>query len=426
MTKKRSERRPHIVYMTAYFLTPDQPGLMRAWQVARFLVERGYRVTVLTTGTHYMTARPIGRRTRHFSRRHVDGIDVIEVYGLTNYRDSLFRRMGYSITLAVFSFLAGLRLPAIDVVLAATPPPTTPLLGWMLARLRRAKFVYEVRDFQIEDAIAVGFLKPGLLSRSVVATETWICQVADGIIAVTPGIKRILLKTRRVDSDKVAVVPNGYEGEVFERADFSRNVRTEFGWGARFIVLYAGSLGQTYDILTLIRAARLLREDPRFLFVIIGEGERKREYQRFCDDHSLTNCQFLPAQRRADIPVFCRAADACVSLFPRGDLWAHVLGNKVFDYLGSGTPMLYAGTGDTAELLERSGGGVVVPPQDPEALRDALLWLYEHPDDRHSMGERGREYVVAHHSRTVLLETLAVQIELVLNGESSKVPVQES
>lgn len=404
--------RPHVVYMTAYFLTPDQPGLMRSWQVARFLVERGYKVTVLTTGTHYMTGERAEGRTRLFSKRSVDGVDVVEVYGLADYRRSLLRRMGYSITVALFSFIAGLRLGSVDAVLAATPPPTTPLMGWMLARLRRAKFIYEVRDFQIEDAISVGFMKPGLLSKSVIAMETLLCRVADRIVAVTPGIKRILIETRGVAADDVAVVPNGYEAEIFDRADFSRDIRSELGWGDRFVVLYAGSLGQTYDVLTLMQTALSLKEDPRFFFVIVGAGERKPEYERFAEEHGLEkNCSFLPAQPRTDIPVFCRAADVCVSLFPKGELWTHVLGNKVFDYLGSGTPMVYSGAGDTAEIIERSGGGIVVPPQEPEALRDALLWLRERPHHVRDMGARGRDYVVEHHSRSVLLEKLDEQIK---------------
>lgn len=410
------EKRPYAVYLANTFMTPDQPGSLRTWQTARKLIEYGFDVTVVTTGTHYMTGRRDGSILRTFTRRLVDGIGIREVYAPADYRKSLFRRIWYSLIVGLGAWgvlMTDRRHP--DVVIAATPPSTLGIAGWMAAVFRRSKFVYEVRDFQVDDAIALGLVRRGIVTRVALGVERFLYQQASVLTAVTPGIQRILTADKGIPSERIVLAPTGYDREIFSQLDADRETtvavrRKELDWESRFVVLYAGALGLSYNIQTLLEAAWLLRDDGRFVFAIVGEGERRVEYEAQCDQRGMRNWQFFGAVPRREIPVLCASADVCVSMFPRDVLWEHVLGNKTFDYLGSGRPMVFAGAGDTAELLVDSGGGIVVPPEDPGRLAHALRTLADDPQRRKQMGNAGREYVRKVYDRQRLLEPLAKRV----------------
>ncbi len=398
------KRGQHILFFTAYYTTPDEPGLLRSWQVANHLAGRGHRVTVVTTGTNYMTGKTSKAACRLWTvEEHGERLRVIRVWTPGDYRRSILGRLLYSLGLAVLGFAVGLGVDHPDVVLGATPPPTVPPFALLLARLRGARFVEEVRDMQTEDALEMGYLREGTMVRWHLALEQWAYRGANAIVAVTPGIKKIIA-AKGIPEGKITVVPNGYEEVLFED-DTSPLNREALGWREYFVVLYSGSMGQTVDLWTLFGAAKLLREERKMLFVLLGDGERRGAYEKFCRDEGVNAC-FLGALSRKKVTDYCRCADVGVSLHGKGKLWDHVLGNKTFDYLGSGLPMVYAGSGDTDDLLRQSRGGISVPAEDPEALRDALLEMAGSPERCREMGREGQAFVREHFARRGLLEDL--------------------
>ena len=204
----------------------------------------------------------------------------------------------------------------------------------------------------------------------------------------------------------ITVNTNGYEPEVFEQAERDWDPRAEFGWGEKFVGVYAGGLTQAYDIPTLLRAAERLVARADIHIAIIGEGDRKAEYKTYVRDRGLQNVQFIDYQPRSKMPAILSAADVGVHLFPDDPLWSYVLGNKTFDYLGSGLPMVYAGTGDTAELIEEAEAGYVVAPEDDRALAEVLQQMADAPGEGRAKGQRGRRYVMMHYNRHALLARL--------------------
>jgi len=418
VTSGRAERPLSILFLTPYFLTPDQPGLLRSWQVARLLAERGHCVTVITTDTHYMTGAGQGQPTRASWRIGTGEIHVRYVSTPRDYRRKKTGRIGYMLGLTIGGLLTGLLTGKQDVVLAATLPPTLPLIGLLLAIVRRAKFVYEVRDMMTDEAVVTGYLRNPLLIWVSYALESMLYRASDAIIAVTPGIKRIIA-SRGVPESKITVVINGFEEELFLDPPTDVNPRIDHCWGERFVVLYTGAMGITRDLRTIVEAATLLRDDPGVLFAFLGDGEQRPELSALAAQRGLRNCQFLDTVPRKLVPAYCSAADVCVSLFPRKGLWHIILGNKTFDYLGSGRPMIFGGTGDTADLLRAAGAGLVIEPENPRALVEAIATLRADEAQRLEMGRRGKAYVMEKCSRRALTYALVEVIER-LGGSEGK------
>lgn len=389
-----------LLWFAPHFQTGVDAGGLRTWVLAKHLVECGHHVSVMVPGWDPLTGERLMRGGRLSNSSQVDGVELIHVWSSRNDRSRLFRRLLYFLTQSVSALLVGLRRRNPDLILAANYPPTLAMAALAVARLRRRPLVLEVRDFPAEAAVASGYLAPGLLSRIALWMERSLFRPAQHIITVAPAMKRRLVELG-VPAEKVSVVPNGYEEAIFEAADFDRNVRRELDWGDRFVVLYAGTMGHIPDLPTLLQTALLTADDASILYVLIGAGQREEEYHEFCQRHGLDNCLFLGRRPRSEMPLYCHAADVCVNLFPDHPFWGTILGNKTFDYLGSGTAFIYCGTepSDTADLLRDSGGGLAIGAADPEALRDAILYLQDHPAERAAMGERGKHYVTRHYSR---------------------------
>jgi len=393
---------------------------MRSWQIGRFLARRGHNVTLFAPGVDLRSGELFPEvRGRLYAESMVDGVKLIRPYSLPHFRRSAFRRLSFEITYGFLATLRSLTVKNVDVIVAAYPPAVTPLLAYLLARLRRLPFVYEMRDLMAEALSATGYVKLKLFNQLALMIENFLAKKSEHIICVTPGIKKVL-RARGIDEIKITVVTNGYEPEVFETADYDWNPRERYGWSDHFVVIYAGGLTQAYDLPTLLRAAERLRNDKDLLFVIVGEGDRKKEYQAFCQAKSLTNVQFIGYQRRKVMPNFLKSADLGVHLFPDDPLWAIVLGNKTFDYFASGLPMLYAGRGDTADLIREAQAGIVVKPEDDEELAKSIVWFMNHRGKAKAMGKLGRDYVTTHYNRHKLLETFEkVNLMVTSNRDSN-------
>jgi glycosyltransferase involved in cell wall biosynthesis len=406
----------NVALLFPHFNTLEQASSLRSWQIGRFLAARGHQVTAFAPGVDLRSGELFPEmRGRVYATQDIDGVRLIRVYSLPHLRRSAKRRLAFEIVYAVLTMIRALAMRRIDVVVVSYPPAVIPIFGYMVGRLRRRPVIFEMRDLMADGLEATGYVKSRRFVDLARKAEHYVIDHSNHVITVSHGIKKAVL-ARGVEDDKVTVVTNGYEPEVFEAADYSWKPREEFGWQDRFVVVYAGALTQAYDIPTLLRCAERLREYDDILFVLVGEGDRKADYKVYCEQHGLHSFQFIDYQPRRKMPVLLSAADVGVHLFRDDPLWRYVLGNKPFDYLGSSLPMIYAGEGDTAELVEDAGAGFVVTPEDDAALAEAILTLRNDPSLKAEMGERGREYVSTHYSRPKLLETFESTLERVIRG----------
>lgn len=414
------KRQRRILLLFPHYSNIDEASSLRSPQIAHYLRDHGWDVTVFAPGVNprHQTILPEleGRLWYHGQE---EGIRVIRPRCLQYFRRNIFRRFLYEVFFAFSVLLLFFRIPRADVIFAAYPPAILPSVGYLLSRCRGSSYIFEVRDL-MADAIAVNkYSRFRFFNNFAVVIENFIYRKADHIVTVSDGIKRIIIQ-KGFPTEKITPVKNGYEPQVFEQADRSFDARSEFGWGDDFVVIYAGGLTQSYDIPTLLNTAKIACNIKGLRFVIIGEGHRKIQYKNFVQKYGLTNIQILDALPRAMMPSILSAANVGIHLFPDNPLWSYVLGNKPFDYLGSGIPMIYSGTGDTAELVINANAGFVVPPENPDLLLEKILWLMQHPEEARAMGERGKTYVETEYNRFKLLKPLDRALDAAIVSRDEK------
>ena len=377
-----------ILYLHQYYQTRASYGITRSYELARYLVSRGHQVTVVTGDRSYQSGERIARNQRAWiTTEEHEGIRVVTVGVLFSYRKSFLHRAGAFAAYALLSAWAALRTGPADVVLATSPPLTAGVAGLVAGLLKRAPFVFEVRDLWPEVIEELGVVRQRLPLAVLDAMARLTYYGARRVVAVTPGIRRWLLEKRGLSADKVDLVTQGADLDLFPEPDRSA-ARARLGLGDEFVVVYAGALGIANKIDVVLEAARHMSD--RALFLIIGEGMEKKRLQALAAEWGLDRVKFLPGMARQDIVGHLTAADVGLVSLRSCPVFGTALPNKFFDYLGAGLPVVVNFPGDLAELVEQEGIGRYGGDNDPVRLAQTLAELERDAAGRAEMGRRAR------------------------------------
>jgi glycosyltransferase involved in cell wall biosynthesis len=303
----------------------------------------------------------------------------------------------------VSSALRGMTLPRPDVIIATSPQLLVGLAGWWLAFVRRIPFVFEVRDLWPESLAAVGMgNENSLLHQSLSAVANFLYRHADHIVVVTPAFKDHLIQHRNVPAEKISVVENGVETDLFSpgSAAANRALRQELGAESKFVVCYVGTMGMAHGLETLLDAAAQLQgQNASVLFLLIGEGAEKQRIQALAQSRGLANVRFFDQQPREKIPAFISASDACLVLLKKTEVFKTVIPTKMLEFMSCSRPVVLGVDGQARKIVEEAQAGIVIEPENSIALGEAIQRLAADRDLCQQLGTQGREYIVQHLSR---------------------------
>lgn len=386
-----------VVLIHQAFITPDAAGGTRHYEFAHRLVSRGHHFTIVASDLSYLTGEQLGARG-FITREECNGVEVLRAFTCKTLHRSFLWRIVSFLSFACTSIIAALRAGRADLIMGTTPPIFQAASACFVAFCRRRPFLLEVRDLWPDFAIDMGVLKhavPIALSRWL---EKMLYHRATHIVVNSPAYREHLIG-RGVAADKITVIANGVDPEMFAPEDDGHEVRLEFGLQNKFIVTYAGALGLANDIGTVLRAAARLKGQEKVHFLIVGDGKERRNLEEAARAMALTNVTFVGAQPKKRMPDFLAASDACIAILQGIPMFRSTYPNKVFDYMAAGRPTLLAIDGVIREVIESAGGGVFVAPGDDEALAVAIERLSRDPALCEQMGKRARRYVCEHFNR---------------------------
>lgn len=413
----------HILYLSQYF--PPEVGATqtRAYEMAQGLLRAGHQVTLLAEVPNHPEGiiRP-AYRGKPWVRETLDGIDVIRVWVKTASAKTFKTRMTFYLSYMLNAVLAGLFLARghYDFIYATSPPLFVGGAALALSRLRRIPLVFEVRDLWPASAVALGELHNPRFIRWATRLEEACYRRARRIVVVTAGIRARLIK-RGIPSDKLSLIPNGANTELFQpQPEAGRRLRAELSLEGKFLIVYAGIHGIAQGLETALHAADRLRESPRVHFLFIGEGPRKAELLALKSQLQLPNVTLLEAQPREAIPAYLSAADVALVPLRRLELFKDAVPSKLFDAWACACPVLMSIDGEARAVLERAQAGVFFPPEDVAALVEAIRSLAADPAACQRLGSNGRRFVEAHYSRQAQARTLVTLLETLHSSRNPK------
>jgi glycosyltransferase involved in cell wall biosynthesis len=365
----------------------------------------GHEVTVLTGFPNHPTGvvpedwRPRLRRLRY--NETLDGVRVVRTWLWPLPNRKAHERIRNYVSFFTSAAISGLTLSKPDVIIATSPQLLCALSGWWLAYWKRVPFVFEVRDLWPESLAAVGAGGEGtLLHRVLGAIAGFLYRHADRIVVVTPAFKDHLIRHWNVPKEKISIVENGVETDLFLPDSSAANLRRELNLEGRFLICYIGTMGNAHGLDTLIAAAQDLQNSmPNAIFLLIGEGAEKQRIVELAAVRGLVNLQFLGQQPRENIPAYVSAADLCLVMLKKTELFKTVIPTKLLEYMACERPVIVAVDGQARQIIEEANAGVFVEPENHSALSQAILDLAQDPKRRLRMGTNGRQYIINKLSR---------------------------
>jgi glycosyltransferase involved in cell wall biosynthesis len=290
------------------------------------------------------------------------------------------------------------------VIIASSPQLLVGLSGWWLAYTRHVPLIFEVRDLWPESLTAVGLgSEDSLLHRTLAAIAKFLYEHSARIVVVTPAFKDHLVRRWHVPAEKIDIVENGVETDLFAPAHPATNLalRRELRAESRFLVSYIGTMGMAHGLKTLVdAAAKLKSQNPSVLFLLIGEGAEKESIKALCQSRGLGNVQFLDQQPREKIPAFISASDASVVLLKKTEVFKTVIPTKMLESMACARPVILGVEGQAQEILQEAGAGLLIEPENADALVSAINHLAANRELAQELGEKGRAYILQNYSRS--------------------------
>jgi glycosyltransferase involved in cell wall biosynthesis len=424
----------HILFLSDNFPPETNAPASRLHEHARRWVAAGHRVTVITCAPNFPEGRVhAGFRNAWYTRTRVDGIEVVRVKTfIVANKGFLLRTLDY-VSFMIAGFIAGLFQRKPDVVVATSPQFFAAVGGWLVAALRRAPFVFELRDLWPASLVAVGAMRGSLALRFFERLELFLYRRARAVVCVTEAFVEDLVR-RGIDRRKLHVVTNGVDLDQYKPAPRSATFARELGVEGRFVVGYVGTHGMAHALDKVLDAAVILREQSAVHFLFVGDGAEREQLIERARALALVNVTFHPSLPKGKMPEVWATCDLALVHLRATPLFASVIPSKIFEAMGMGVPIAFAGpAGEASRIVERAGAGVIVPAEDPQALAASISALVAEPSRVNAMARASRAAAPLYsrdHLATAMLDVLRGCVThgaaQVVEGSFSAAPVEDS
>jgi glycosyltransferase involved in cell wall biosynthesis len=393
-----------ILFLSPYF--PPEMGApsARVSELARHWAQAGHDVTVLT-GFPNQPNGVVPPEYRKAMRRLVltedyFGARVERTWLIPTPNRKPWERIANYASYCVSALLRGLFLPKPEVIIGTSPQMLAAVAGLWLAKLRRVPFILEVRDLWPESLIGVGLASSKHpLYRLIGKLAKMLYRHSDHVVVVSPAFKDHLHRYWDIPLDRMSIVVNGVEQDLFSPGEPDQRLLSELGLAGKFVVSYIGTLGSALGASTILQAAELLRHLPEIAFLLVGDGADRERIERQVRDKKLRNLQLLPQQPRSAVPSFIVSSKVCLVVLRDAEVFKTVIPTKMLEFMSCGRPVVVAVQGQAQEIVEAAQAGLCVPPEDPRALAAAVERLYRDEAEHERLGRNGRNYVARYFSR---------------------------
>lgn len=379
------------------------------------LARRGHTVTVLCAVPHFPSGH-VPQEYRHgvWQWGEQKGVRVCRVRVPSGDRANLLHRLWVFLVYQVLVAVAGFKVQY-DAALVTNPAIETFLPFAVLCWLRRKPCVYAVWDVYPEIGVRMGLFRNQTVIRIVGFLEDFCLHRADHIHILSDGF-RTDLAAHRVAPDRIAVIPHWLDTSHIRPLPRLNSFSSENALDDCFVVQYAGNLGLSQGLETVLEAARLLKDEEDVLFLFVGEGAGKLPLEQLAV--GLNNIRFLPYQPRECLPEVLATADVSLVVLKRG-IGSASLPSKLFSILASGRPVIASvdTNSDARRLVQTAEAGKCVEPEDPRQLADAILSLRADLSRCEEMGANGRAWAEKRHSPQSAAEQFEQLFAYIMRGK---------
>ena len=412
----------HILFLTDNFPPEVNAPASRTFEHCQEWVRAGHQVTVITGAPNFPQGKVYpGYRNRLWQCETMAGIRVIRVWTYITANEGFVKRILDYLSFMFMAIFAGPFVRKPDIVVGTSPQFFTACAGWTVGKMKRIPFVFELRDLWPESIKAVGAMEDSAAIRLFEKVEMFLYRQAARIVSVTKSFKKTLIR-RGIDGDKIEVITNGVDTSRFQPMQKDNDLVARYGLEGKFVAGYIGTHGLAHALETILETADNFRKagEDRFRFILLGHGARKQALVEKAQEMGLKNIIFIDSVLKDEVPRYWSLLDVSIIHLKKTELFTTVIPSKMFECMGMGIPILHGVAGESAEIVEKEGAGLVFEPENAVELQEKLLLLRDDADLYDRLKKNGL-MAAKNYDRSVLAEQmLEILIDAAEGGASVK------
>jgi len=348
-----------ILFLSDTFPPEICAGANRVFEQARYWVEQGHEVTVITCAPNFPRGKIYpGYKNKWYQVEEQASIRVIRVKTFLWPNRGLILRTIDFLTYMLMSFVSGLFQEKPDIVIATSPQLFTAVSGWLLSRCKRVPFIFELADLWPASIGAVQALQTRLLLKIFEKLELFLYQRAEMVMALTSAFKTDLVR-RKIPEKLITVIPSGVDLRHYHYRPKDENLLEQLGLKNKFVVGYIGTHGMAHGLENILEVAYLLHEDPDIHFLFVGDGAMKPALQALAKEKRLTNVLFIAGQSKTEIVKYWSICDLALVHLRNEEVFSKVIPSKLLEAVAMELPvLLISPSGEASEIVMSHEVGV--------------------------------------------------------------------
>ena len=393
-------KRLNILYMSHYFPPEVNAPALRVSEMASRWADNGNDVTVLTGFPNHPSGiipdeyKGMKRLVTKFKK-----LKVVRTYQYAAPNKGFVKRILNYLSFMFSSILLGTsQVGKPDVVIATSPQFFVAVAGYVMSRIKKCKYVFEIRDVWPEEIVAVGAIKNRFIIGALEAIEMFLYRKADLLVAVAQGTID-LLEERGIPREKMVLYPNGVNIDHFLNGPDGAAVRKELDIDDKFVVSYVGTHGMAHRLEDLLQVAKNLSTHKDIQFLFVGDGAEKKKLVKMASEMNLQNVIFHDQVSHDKIVEFYKATDLFMVPLRKAKLFTKNIPSKIYEIMVVKKPIIISTEGESRKLIETSGAGISCTPENVEEMTEKVLFMFENKELRNKMGNDGYSFALANASR---------------------------
>jgi colanic acid biosynthesis glycosyl transferase WcaI len=399
----------NVLLLSQYFPPEVGSAAAKVAELAHYLVGRGHQVSVVSQVPCYPAGVVYsGYKGARFRIDRQDGIRITRTWSYASpergkFKHRLWNYASFMVT-ALGGILAG---PRPHIMLVYSPPLLLGITATLISKLWGTPFVFWINDLWPQAALHLGFMQEGSLYQAASALERLVYRHAGRIFVYSQRMLEEVVADGGARG-KIENHPLWIDTEVFhsDPAGAAR-IRERYNWGEKFVILYGGNIGLAQGLDVFVEAARLLRKNLDIHFVMVGSGVEKNNLEGLSREYGLPNLEFIGHQPKDQVLAYFSAADLLFAHLKAAPHRVGTVPEKLLAYMACGRPVLMAAQeGAAADVVREHACGVAIPPDNPEALAQAILSLSHRRSEIGAMGIQGRRAAEQHFAGPLVLDAM--------------------
>jgi glycosyltransferase involved in cell wall biosynthesis len=323
-------------------------------------------------------------------------------------------RMLNNLSFGLTSIFTAMKAGKVDVVITTSPPPLISISGWVIAKCKRAKLVYDVRDIWPDVALEMGsFTQDSIFCKVFKSITRFMYKHSDWVTTVSPGkVEKIKTYVSSMGS-KVKLIANGFDESVTQNV-FDEEIVKKYNLDAKFTCVYIGNIGLAQGLGTLLDiAAKTKHKEVQFLF--FGIGAEKDMLKQRAKEEGLDNVCFCGVIEHEKVFTILSAAKLSFISLKNSNM-KDSIPTKIYESIGIGCPVLLVAEGDSCEIVKESGMGQCVSPDHTEKLPKIFDEMVENYDKYSTHRAEAKKLMKEKYSRQQIARNFEKELHELLNN----------